>query len=319
MSVDAAKQAAKEAKERARELRRAEEDAREKEEDAREAAEDARRAAERAQRRANRDAAKDAEEAAKDAERAARRRQRDADRQARDNERRARDAQREADKRARDAARDAERRARDIARDEQRRREERDPGAGAPVSSLPQRSTIAGPPTGGTGTPPPSSGSRRGGPGTKGWTLAPGSNTNSPGEGYDGLVLDIRCREADKTHLECPEYLAKFRGRNAAGFESFEGMAGRGTDTGPSTSTHVVGGGVVGGGTSQLGRIGDNSVNGGGPSTSVLDDPANNFDRTFQGKDFDYGQNDGRRVRDLLTEPDETYGDPEELPKAPDE
>jgi len=159
----------------------------------------------------------------------------------------------------------------------------------------------------------------RGGPGTKGWTLAPGSESNSPGAGYEGLILDIRCREAEKTHLECPEYLKKFRGRNAAGFENFEGLAGRGTDRGPTTSSHIVGGGVIGGGTSQLGRIGDNSVNGGGPSTSILDDPANGFDRTFPGKDFDYGQNDGRRVRDIFNEPEETYGDPNEIPKGPDE
>jgi len=213
-----------------RELRRAERDAREKEEDAREAAEDARRAQERAQRRADRDAAQDAKEAAREQERAARRAARDAERRRRDEERRARDAQRDAEKRDREAARDAERRAEQGRRAEERRRQETDPGAGAPVSSLPQRSTIAGPPSGGTGTPP-STGARRGGPGTKGWTLSPGSESNSPGEGYDGLILDIRCREAQKTHLECPEYLTKFRGRNAAGFENFDGMAGRGTKT----------------------------------------------------------------------------------------
>ena len=60
-------------------------------------------------------------------------------------------------------------------------------------------------------------------------------------------------------------------------------------------------------------------MNGGGPSTHILDDPANRFDRTFQGKDFDYGQNDGRRVRDIFTDPEDSYGDPEELPKDPDE
>jgi hypothetical protein len=129
--------------------------------------------------------------------------------------------------------------------------------------------------------------------------------------------LDIRCREANKSHLECPEYLKKFRGRNAAGFENFNGMAGRGSDRGPTTrSTYQGGGTPIGGGTSQLGRIGDNSVNGGGPSTTILDDPANRFDRTFPGKDFDYGQNDGSRVRDIFTEPDDGYGAPEELPKA---
>ena len=103
--------------------------------------------------------------------------------------------------------------------------------------------------------------------------------------------------------------------------ENFDGMAGRGTDTGPATSRSMYQGGStpIGGGTSQLGRIGDNSVNGGGPSTSILDDPANGFDRTFPGKDFDYGQNDGGRLRDLLKEPEEPYGEPKELPKAPEE
>jgi len=103
-------------------------------------------------------------------------------------------------------------------------------------------------------------------------------------------------------------------------------MAGRGTDRGPATQTghrggsyYGDGGAAVGGGTSRLGRIGDNSVNGGGPSTTILDDPANGFDRTFPGKDFDYGQNDGGRVRDLFKDPEDTYGEPKELPKAPEE
>jgi len=138
--------------------------------------------------------------------------------------------------------------------------------------------------------------------------LAPGSESNSPGEGYDGLILDIRCREAQKTHLECPEYLTRFRGRNAAGFENFDGMAGRGTDRGPSPSSNDVGFGTpIGGGASQLGQIGDNSVNNGGPSTSILDDYANQFDRTFPGKEFEYGQNQGERLRDVFTEPEDTF------------
>jgi len=96
-------------------------------------------------------------------------------------------------------------------------------------------------------------------------------------------------------------------------------MAGRGTDRGPTTRSMYQGGSApIGGGTSRPERIGDNSVNGGGPSTTILDDPANSFDRTFPGKDFDYGQNDGGRLRDLLKEPEDPFGEPEELPKSPE-
>jgi len=57
-------------------------------------------------------------------------------------------------------------------------------------------------------------------------------------------------------------------------------------------------------------------VDGGGPSTSILDDYANSFDRTFPGKDFEYGQNSGGRLRDLVTEPkDDPWDVPLELPE----
>ncbi len=191
----------------------------------------------------------------------------------------------------------------------------RQPATGRPAVRNP---AIAGPSAGGGNiNAPPTIGTKRGPSGPTNWTLTQRPSGEGLGEGYGGLVLDMRCREAQKTHLECPEYLRKFRGRNAAGWENFNGMAGRGTDRGTTTASHIAGGGTVGGGTSQLGRIGDNSVNGGGPSTSILDDPANSFDRTFPGKDFDYGQNDGRRLRDLLTPPEDE--EPIELILTPPE
>ncbi len=167
--------------------------------------------------------------------------------------------------------------------------------------------TIAGPKTGGGNETIPGGGTRRAAPGTSGWTMTP-SGRRSPGAGYDGLVLDIRCREANRTHLDCPEYLKKFRGRDATGFESFKGMAGRGTDRGPqaaSASGRSATAGHVGGGQNiWVVPLGDNSFNNGGPSTTILDDgPEVSFDREFLNKPVRI-DNDQGRLRDLFTEPD---------------
>ena len=175
------------------------------------------------------------------------------------------------------------------------------PGANAP--------TLSGPRTGGGNEAIPGGGTRRAVPGAGGWTLTP-SGRQSPGAGYDGIILDIRCREAGRTHENCPEYLNKYQGRNAAGWESFEGMAGTGTDRGEGTSgiqNNTATGGVVGGGQNiWVVPLGDNSFNNGGPSTTILDDgPEVSFDREFLNKPV-IVQEDSNRLRDLFKEPEDT-------------
>ena len=227
--------------------------------------------------------------------RAADRQRREADKQAREDERQRRNEAKEREREiraqerlaredARRRERDAERQRRAAERVEERRQREQRNSPNSNAAPRPQRSpTIAGPIAGG-GNPPPSSGTRRGSTGASGWTLAPGSEGNSPGAGYDGLILDIRCREAGKTHLECPEYLRAFKGRNAQGFERFGRQHATPAGSGPSSnpSTQAFGGGsAIIGGRSQLGQIGDNSINGGGPSTTILDD-IGGFNNEFQ-------------------------------------
>lgn len=130
---------------------------------------------------------------------------------------------------------------------------------------------------GGSVTAPPGGGTPIGrrNPGAGGWTLAP--QPRGASKAYQGINLDIRCREEGRTHADCPEYLEKFRGRDRTGRESFDGMAGTGTDRGeritgsrsiPSRSALGV-------------NIGDPSVNSGGPSTNALDFQDTNFDREF--------------------------------------
>ena len=93
---------------------------------------------------------------------------------------------------------------------------------------------LSGPRSGGgnLGLPPPSGGTRRAGPSGGNWQLAPNSYGQSGETGYEGINLDIRCREADRTHKDCPEYIRKFEGRDAQGFERWQGRAGRGTNAG---------------------------------------------------------------------------------------
>jgi hypothetical protein len=148
---------------------------------------------------------------------------------------------------------------------------------------------LSGPTAGGGNTgpvgsvnTPPGGGTRRSGPaiGAGGWNLGP--QPTSPGAGFEGINLDMRCREAGRTHLDCPEYLRQFKGRDANGFESTRGLAGTGTDRGPGV-----------GGTSRtissrgdLGLpIGDNSVNGGGPSENFIDNRELNFGNDFLGQE----------------------------------
>lgn len=158
---------------------------------------------------------------------------------------------------------------------------DRDPSQSTPNLGIPTTGGGNEGPVGSVNTPP-GGGTQLGrpNPGTGGWTLAP--QRPGAGKAYEGLNLDIRCREAGRTHADCPEYLRKNRGRAADGSESWNGMAGTGTDRGNriSGSRSIPSRGSLGV------PIGDNSVNGGGPSTGALDFQDTNFDREFLGKDL---------------------------------
>ena len=200
-------------------------------------------------------------------------------------------------------------------------RREKPLGEDTPAPVQPQsspRNPLAGPLTGGgnVGTPP-TAGTRRAGPGTSGWTLAPGSYGNSPGAGYEGLNLDMRCREAGKTHLDCPEYLKTFEGRDAQGFEDVRLFIPRGTDRGPGSSagtgrmtgSRAANPQVAGGTNPWALGIGNNSVNAGGPSTTILDDgPEVDFSREFLSNPV-RDPDRGGRLRDLILPEDDQDDD----------
>lgn len=159
-----------------------------------------------------------------------------------------------------------------------------------------------GPPSGGTQRP---SGTSRAGPSSGGgWTLAPGTAGGGQlGDGGAGIVMDMRCREFDRTHQDCPEYTAKYKGRNAAGFETFAphstgGIANASRSSRSGTEDNQ----AVGGGRNPwTAAIGDNSVNAGGPQGSVLDDA--DFGRTFLGTDLTATGGASGRVRDVFSPP----------------
>lgn len=172
------------------------------------------------------------------------------------------------------------------------------------------------------GSAPPGGGTRRSAAqpnrGSGGWTYAPAGGSAGIGEGGKGLILDIRCREAKRTHADCPAYLAKFKGRNSAGYESFgphsNGLGGTARSARSGTHENP----AVGGGRDpwSLGP-GSNSVNAGGPSSSVLDDA--DFGREFLGTNLGDGTQPSR-LRDLLKQPESPRDDRViKLPEAPEE
>ena len=179
----------------------------------------------------------------------------------------------------------------------------------APLSDLITGRRPSGAPA--IGLPPANQGgTRRGSPGAGGWQLAAPS-TQSPGAGYDGLVLDIDCRRPDRTHEDCPEYVRGPSGRNAAGYEAFtQGRHGGDGNGGGIGGTVSAGSGIGAGGDGIWqaggGAIGSNSINAGGPSTTVLDDT--DFSKEFLNNPIQIGEPSGR-VRDLVLDPQEDEDD----------
>jgi len=180
-------------------------------------------------------------------------------------------------------------------------------GSPAPVGGISRRpgAAITGTPSGGT---------RRSNPGAGGWTLAAPTRANI-GAGYKGLNLDIRCREAGRTHADCPKYLKQFQGRNAAGFESFSAHNNSGSKAPVRRGVHTTGNRSPHTSNPWNSSLGDNSINAGGPSTTVLNDTT--FSHGFQG----IGAQDikpQRSVRDLFRPPDRPWnGEVILLPSEP--
>ena len=160
--------------------------------------------------------------------------------------------------------------------------------------------------TGGAGGQPPGGGTPRTPPGAQGWTLSQPLIGEGEG-GYRGLNLDIRCREAKRTHEDCPEYIRKFSGRNADGSESFGPHAPRGstiaTTISPRSSYNLDSSGrprPIGGGNDPWNP---NLVDRNSPNITAIDNadfgrlnPENNLNSRQR-------QQPQGRVRDFLTEP----------------
>lgn len=199
-----------------------------------------------------------------------------------------------------------------------------------PIKQVPQRgagqpSTGLSAPSGGLKTFDSSrapSGSATGrprtNPGASGWTLAKPGGTDT-GPGYKGITLDIRCREAGRTHEDCPEYLRQYAGRNRSGFESFSSHAssGDGSSTVGNTRPATTGSRSPQSGASPWNSsTGDNSINAGGPSTTIFDDTGF-MGGTQRSDDFN---DTSPRVRDRFKEPDAPWEEePILLPPPPED
>jgi len=172
-----------------------------------------------------------------------------------------------------------------------------------PPVGLPGRNpNIAGPSAGGGN---PQGGTRLASPGAGGWTLAPGPS--SPGGGFDTLLDDVRCREDARSHADCPEYLRRNRGRDAAGVEAFTqgrhgGRGSRAGITGTVAATSKTASGDIGSGAENFWDEGIGStMSSTGPSSTVLDDT--DFGKLFRGQPV-IGAPTGGRIRDMFAEPE---------------
>jgi len=161
---------------------------------------------------------------------------------------------------------------------------------GAP-NNRPARPSSGG---GNEGNIPIAGGTPKSSPGAGGWQLPSGLTPTGGVPGGKGLIRDIRCREDSRTHLDCPEYINKHRGRNADGLESFGPHIPLGTSIQRNRGRPI---------TRSLEdtinpTFGDTSL----PSTTVLDDVGG-----FQGQfrsDKIGTPGRSRRVRDLFNPPD---------------
>lgn len=155
-----------------------------------------------------------------------------------------------------------------------------------------------GPTTAGTGRPSPGAG---------GWSLGEGAQGDYGGEGgMRGVAFDTRCRDIDRTHEDCPEYVAKPKGRSADGYETPRINRGPSTRRGPSAARNI--GGATGPNSNNAFSASSNGM----PSTTVLDDVdfGVQYGRTPQ-VDIDNAQ---PRLSDLFREDQTAISETEPLP-----
>lgn len=136
-----------------------------------------------------------------------------------------------------------------------------------------------------SGVPPASGAPSRPALGAGGWSLSPSTPGDAPTGGLGGVSLDMRCRDLNKTHEDCPEYVRKNQGRSADGTEGFGAHSIAGSGRGAPRQTRQ-----VGGENNQLGYD-FSQHNNGGPSTTVLDDA--DFGRTFRSNPIVVGRPQG--------------------------
>jgi len=155
----------------------------------------------------------------------------------------------------------------------------------------PTRPTSGG---GNEGNIPIAGGTPKTSPGAGGWQLPSGLIPAEGMPGGKGLIRDIRCREEQRDHEDCPEYINKHRGRNVGGLENFGPHVPLGTSTVRSRGRPQ---------TRSLEdkvnpTFGDASL----PSSTVLDD-VGGFRGQYRGDKIGTPGR-SRRVRDLFNPPD---------------
>lgn len=146
-------------------------------------------------------------------------------------------------------------------------------------------------------------------PGAGGWTLSPEAYGNEGKGKGRGVIKDIRCREQDRTHLDCPEYMPKYQGRRPDGFETFGAHVPRGTTITANSPSRGIVRAPTGGPTD------DNSGN---PTPNLMEDanlPPLNPYRAGSGVPQQPG-----RLRDIFGNPDpEPWTEQGDIPPPPEE
>ncbi len=147
---------------------------------------------------------------------------------------------------------------------------------------------------GNEGNIPIAGGTPKASPGASGWQLPSGLIPAEGMAGGKGLIRDIRCREEQRDHEDCPEYINKHRGRNVDGLENFGPHVPLGTTTVRSRGRPQ---------TRSLDAIvnptfGDPSL----PSSTVMDDVGGFRGQYLGDKIGTPGRS--RRVRDIFNPPD---------------
>ncbi len=163
---------------------------------------------------------------------------------------------------------------------------------------------------GNEGNIPIAGGTARPAPGASGWQLPSGLIPTEGVPGGKGLIRDIRCREEQRDHEDCPEYVNKHGGRNANGLENFGPHVPLGTTTVRSRGMPQT--------PSLQDTVNPTFGDAGLPSTTVLDDVGGFKGQYLGDKIGTPGRS--RRIRDLFNPPDPApWTTRTDLPPPPDD